>query len=223
MDVKSWATLTTDAVTESLKSVVNYIPKLVGALVVILIGVLVAWAVKTVIVRVLRFIKIKPYTDAIGLNKVFPGKLELAELLGDLAKWIIIIVFLLPALQILDLTQVNALVANVVAYLPNVVIAVAIVVIGTIVADLVSRLVESTATTIGTKTAAVAADVARWAVVVFVVLAALMQLGIAVTIIDRLVTGFVVMVAIAGGLAFGLGGQDSAREAIARLKKNLPK
>lgn len=223
MDVGSWTTLTTDAVTAALRDVVNYLPKLVGALVVILIGVLVAWAIKTVIVRVLGFIKLKPYTDAIGLNKIFPEKVEVVELLGDLAKWIVIIVFLLPALQILDLPQVNELVAAVVAYLPNVVIAVAIVVIGAVVADLAARVVESTATTIGAKTAAVAADVARWAVVVFVVLAALLQLGIATTIIDRLVTGFVAMVAIAGGLAFGLGGQDTAKEAVSRLRKNLPK
>jgi hypothetical protein len=223
MNVKSWANITTEAVTDSLKSVINYLPKVVGALVVILIGVLVGWAVKTVIVKVLRFIKIKPYTDAIGLNKVFPEKLELAELFGDLAKWIIIIVFLLPALQILDLPQVNALVADVVAYLPNVIIAVAIVVIGAVVADLFARLVESATATIGAKTAAVAADVARWSVIVFVVLAALMQLGIAVVIIDRLVTAFVAMLALAGGLAFGLGGQDAAKEAIERLKKNLPK
>lgn len=223
MDVRSWTTITTDAVTESLKGVVNYLPKVVGALVVILIGVLVAWAVKTVIVRVLKFIKIKPYTDAIGLNKVFPGKVELADLLGDLAKWIIVIVFLLPALQILDLSQTGTLVANIVAYLPNVVVAVAIVVIGAVVADLVARLVESAATTIGTKSAAIAADVARWSVIVFVVLAALMQLGIAVVIIDRLVTAVVAMLALAGGLAFGLGGQEAARDVIERLKKNLPR
>jgi len=221
--VKDWTKLTTDAVTESLKGVVNYLPKVVGAVVVILIGVLVAWAVKTVIVRVLKLIKVKPYTDAIGLNKVFPEKLELAELLGDLAKWIIMIVFLLPALEILDLTQINELVAQVVSYLPNVVVAVVIVVVGAVVADLISRVVESAASTIGAKTAAVAADVARWSVVVFAVLAALMQLGIAVGIINNLVVGFVAMVAIAGGLAFGLGGQDAAREVIERLKKNMPK
>jgi hypothetical protein len=223
MNVKEWTTLTTDAVTASLKSVVNYMPKLVGALVVILIGVLVAWAIKTVIVRVLKFVKLKPYTDAIGLNKVFPENLELTELLGDLAKWIIMIIFLLPALEILDLAQVNTLVTRVVAYLPNVVVAVAIVIVGAIVADLISRVVESTASTIGAKTAAIAADVARWAVVVFVVLAALMQLGIATTLIDRVVTGLVAMGALAGGLAFGLGGQDTAKEAIVRLRKNLPK
>lgn len=223
MDIRNWATLTTDAVSSSLRSVVNYLPKVVGALVVILIGVLVAWAVKTVIVRVLKFVKIKPYTDAIGLNKVFPEKLELAELLGDLAKWIIMIVFLLPALDILNFPQVNTLIVNVLAYVPNVVIAVAIVILGTVVADLVSRVVGSTAVTIGAKTAEIAADVARWAIVVFVVLAALLQLGIATVIIDRIVTGFVALLAIAGGLAFGLGGQDAAKEVIARVKKNLPK
>lgn len=223
MNVNDWAKLTTDAVSNSLSDVASFIPKLVGALVVILIGVIVAWAVKTVVVRVLKYVRLKPYTDAIGLNKVFPEKLDLVELIGDLVKWIIVIVFLLPALEILDLTQVNELLTRVVAYLPNVIIAVVIVVIGTVVADLVARVVESTAQTIGAKTAAVAADVARWAIVVFVVLAALTQLGIATTIIDRLVTGFVAMIAIAGGLAFGLGGQDTARGVVGRLLKNLPK
>jgi hypothetical protein len=223
MELQSWANLTTDTVTASLKSVIEYLPRVFGALVVILIGVLVAWAVKTVIVRVLKFIRLKPYTDAIGLNKVFPEKLELVELLGDLAKWIVIIVFLLPALQILNLTGINDLMAQVVAYIPNVVVAVVILIVGAIVADLVSRVVESGAQTIGAKTAAVAADVARWSVIVFVVLAALLQLGIATTIIDRLVTGFVALIAIAGGLAFGLGGQDAAKEVIGRLRKNLPR
>lgn len=221
--VNDWARLTTDAVANSLRDVINFLPNLLGALVVILIGVVLAWAVKTVVVRVLKYVRIKPYTDAIGLNKVFPEKLDLVELIGDLAKWVTVIVFLLPALEILNLTQVNSLMQQIVAYLPNVVVAVVIVIVGAIVADLVSRVVESAAQTIGAKTAAVAADVARWSIVVFVILAALLQLGIATTIIDRLVTGFVAMIAIAGGLAFGLGGQDAAKNGIERLKKNLPK
>lgn len=221
--MNEWANLTADSVTAYLKDVVNYLPKFVGAMVVILLGVLVAWAVKTVVVRVLKFVKLKPYTDAIGLNKVFTEKVEVVELLGDLAKWIVVIVFLLPALQILDLTQVNSLVSDVVAYLPNVVAAVAILTIGTVVADLFSRVVESTARTVGTKTAAVGADVARWSVVVFAVLVALAQLGIAVAIINTIITGLVAALAIAGGLAFGLGGQDAAKDVIARVRKNLPK
>lgn len=220
---QDYASLTTDTVTNFFESIINYLPKVFGAVVVLLIGVLLAWALKTIVVRVLRMVRLKPYTDAIGLNKIFTGKVELVDLIGDLFKWIVLIIFLVPALQILDLTQINALVSDVVAYLPNVVVAVAIIVIGTIIADLISRVVESASTTLGTRTSAIAADVARWAVVVFAVLAALLQLGIATTIIDRLVTGFVAMIAIAGGLSFGLGGQDAARETLDRVRKSLPK
>ncbi len=221
--IKEWWTLTTDAVTSSLKDVASYVPEVLGAIVVILLGVLVAWAVKTVIVKAMSYVKVKPYTDAIGLNKVFKGKTNLVELLGDLAKWIVIIIFLVPALNILGLADVKELVQDVLAYVPEVLKAAVIVVVGTVVADLASRAVEATTQTIGAKTAAIAADIVRWAIIVFVALAALAQLGIATGLIETLVTGVVALIALAGGLAFGLGGQDAAREAIERLKKNLPK
>lgn len=223
MNLKGWTVDTTNAVTTSLQPIFNYIPKLVFALLVILVGVLVAWAVKTIIVKGLRFVKIKPYTDAVGLNKVFTAKIDFPELLGDLAKWIVIIVTLLPAFEILGLQRVADLTEQVVAYLPSVVIAVVIVVVGVAVADLLARVVESTAQTIGASTAAIAADVTRWAVVVFVILASLMELGIATAIIGTMVTAFFAMLAIAGGLAFGLGGQEAAKKAIERATKNLPK
>jgi hypothetical protein len=221
--LKEWWTLTSDAVADSLKGVINFIPEIIGALVVILIGVLVAWAVKTVVVKAMSFVTVKPYTDAIGLNKVFKTKEDLIELFGDLAKWIIIIVFLVPALNILGLADVNELVKSVVAYLPQVIVAVFVLTVGAVLADLASRTVEATAQTIGTKTAAIVADVTRWAVMVFAILIALDQLGIASGVINTLITGFVALIALAGGLAFGLGGQDAAKEVIERLKKNLPR
>jgi hypothetical protein len=221
--LKEWWNLTSDAVVESLRSVINFIPEVVGAFVVILLGVLVGWAVKTVVVKALRFVKVKPYTDAIGLNKIFKTKEDVVELFGDLANWVIIIVFLIPALNILGLADVNELVKSVVAYLPQVVVAVVILMVGAVLADLASRSVEATAQTIGAKTAALVADITRWAVMVFAILVALDQLGIASGIIGTLVTGLVALIALAGGLAFGLGGQDAAKEVIERLKKNLPK
>lgn len=221
--LKEWWNLTSDAVAESLKGVINFIPEVIGALVVLLLGVLVGWAVKTVVVKALRFIKVKPYTDAIGLNKVFKTKEDLVELFGDLAKWVIIIVFLIPALNILGLADVNDLVKSVVSYLPQVIVAVVILMVGAVLADLASRAVEAAAQTIGAKTAALVADIARWSVLVFAILIALDQLGIASGIISTLVTGLVALLALAGGLAFGLGSQDAAKEVIERLKKNLPK
>ncbi|MBW6432047.1 hypothetical protein K0A96_02585 [Patescibacteria group bacterium] len=218
---QEWWNVTTEAVSESLRSVFSYLPEVIGAIVVILIGVLVGWALKTVVVKALRFIKVKPYTDAIGLNKVFKTKEDMVELVGDLVKWVIIIVFLIPALSILGLTDVSEIVKGIVAYLPHVVVAAVIVMVGAILADLASRAVEAGAQTIGAKTAAIVADITRWAIIVFTILVALNQLGIASDIINTLVTGFVALIAIAGGLAFGLGGQEAAKEAIARLRKNL--
>ncbi|MDD3480742.1 MAG: hypothetical protein PHW75_00735 [Patescibacteria group bacterium] len=219
--VADWWNLTTDAVSQSLRDVAGYVPEVIGAVVVILLGVLVGWTLKTVVVKALRFIKVKPYTEAIGLNKVFKTKEDLVELLGDLVKWITIIVFLIPALDILGLAGVNDIVKGLVAYLPHVLVAAVILMVGAVLADLASRAVEATAQTIGAKTAAVVADITRWAIIVFAILVALSQLGIATEIINTLITGVVVLIAIAGGLAFGLGGQDAARDVIERLRKNL--
>lgn len=218
---QEWWNLTTEAVTESLRSVFGYIPEIIGALVVILLGALIGWALKTVVVKALRFVKVKPYTDAIGLNKVFKTREDIVELIGDLVKWVVIIVFLIPALTILGLGDVGNVVRSMVAYLPQVVIAAVVILVGAVLADLASRAIEAGAQTIGAKTAAAVADIARWSIIVFTVLVALNELGIASGIINTLLTGFVALVAIAGGLAFGLGGQEAAKEAIERIKKNL--
>jgi hypothetical protein len=221
--VNDWTEITTTAVSDSLVSVINYIPLIIGALIVILIGVVVAWAVKIVIVKGLGFIKIKKYTDAVGLGKVFTEKVEFVDLIGDIAKWTVIVVFLLPALEILKLNQVGEVVTSILEYIPNVIIAVVAIVVGAIVADLVARTVKSGAATIGVRTADIAADIARWAIIVFVALGALQQLNILPELISTITIGAVAFLVIAGGLAFGLGGKDAAAAAIARVGKNFPK
>jgi len=218
---QEWWNLTTEAVVDSLRSVFSFVPELIAALIVILLGVLIGWALKTVVVKALRFIKVKPYTDAIGLNKVFKTREDVVELVGDLVKWIVIIVFLIPALTIIGLGDIGEIVRSIVAYLPQVVVAAVIILVGAVLADLASRAVEAGAQTIGAKTAAVVADITRWSIIVFTILVALNELGIASAIINTLLTGFVALIAIAGGLAFGLGGQGAAKDAIERLRKNI--
>ena len=215
-----FTTQTTDVFVNFFNSLVDYLPRAIFSVIVVLIGVVVGVLLKMAIVKVLKMVRLKPYTDAVGLDKVFTSKLELAELLGDLAKWAIIIVSLLPALEILNLPKVYDLVYSVVAYIPRAIVAVAIVVIGGVIADLVARLVESTAQTIGAKTAAVASDLTRWIVIVMAVITAVNQLGIDTTVVNQLVTGVIAMLAIAGGLAFGLGGQTAAKEVIEGVKKS---
>lgn len=216
-----WTTLTTNVFVNFFQSVINFLPRLIFAVLIVLLGVLVGKLVKAGIIKVLKMIRLKPYTDAVGLNKVFTQRVEFAELVGDLFGWTIILVSLLPAFEILQMPRVYDLVLAIVAYIPRVIVAVAIIIIGAVIADLVSRLVESTANTIGTKTAAVAADLTRWLIIVIAVISAINQLGINTVVINQVITGLIALLAIAGGLAFGLGGQDAAKEVIAQIRKSV--
>lgn len=221
--VTDWSNAVTTAVADSLARIVNYLPNVIFAIVVVLVGVILGWAVKTVIVKIADFINLKSVSETIGLNKIFKGKVDVKGLLGDLAQWIIVIIFLAQALEILGLSQVSGVVNNVIGYIGNVIAAVFIILIGAIIADLVAKVVSEASKTVGAKTADLLADVARYTIIIFVILAALSQLGIATTMLGTLFTGFVALVAIAGGLAFGLGGQDAAKDLVNRLRKNLPK
>ena len=223
MEFTSWAQLTTSAVSDQLVKVVNYLPNVLAALLVVLIGAIVAWAVKTVIVKGLGFIKLKKYTDAVGLGKIFTEKVEFATLLGDIASWTVIIVFLIPALEILKISQINLVLESILAYIPSVVVAVVSVMFGAVIADLVARVIRSTAVTVGTRNADLLSDFAKWAIIVFVVLGALQQLNILPQLISTITIGVVAFAVIAGGVAFGLGGKDAAADLIVSVRKRFPK
>jgi len=221
MNIENSAQLTSNAVTDQLVKVVNYLPNILSAIVVILVGVIVAWAVKVVIVKGLGFIKLKKYTDSVGLGKVFTEKVEFATLIGDIAKWTIVIVFLIPALEILGISEVNIVLESILAYIPNVILAIVSVMIGAVVADLVSRAIRSAALTMGTRNADLLADLAKWSIMVFVILGALQQLNILPQLISTLTIGVMAFFVIAGGVAFGLGGKDAASSLIAGLGKKF--
>ncbi len=217
------ASSVSDAVRAMLTSVISYIPDLVAAIIVVLIGIIVAWAVKTVIVKGLGALNLKKYTDALGLNKVITKDVEVITLLGDIAKWVIMLTFLVVALDVAKLSGANDLLKGILAYVPDVAKAIVILFIAVVVADLTSRVVKATANSIGVRASEILSDIARWAIIVFAFLAALQQLGLATELINTLFTGVVAFLAIAGGLAFGLGGKDAAQNTIEKVKKAFPK
>jgi len=218
------ATTVTDAVRETISNVVEYIPSALAAVIVVLIGIIVAWAVKTVIVRGLGFLQVKKYTDAVGLNKVITKEVEVVELLGDIAKWVILLTFVVVALDVAKLAGANDLLKGLLSYVfSNVAKAVVVLFIGVVIADLASRVVKATANSIGVRASEILSDIARWAIITFAFLAALQQLGLATDLINTLFMGIVALVAIAGGIAFGLGGKDAAQDAINTVRKAFPK
>ncbi|MDO8507270.1 MAG: hypothetical protein Q7S53_01750 [bacterium] len=217
------ATAVTDAVRNTLSDVIAYIPDLVAAIIVVLVGIIVAWAVKTVIVKGLGFLQIKKYTDAVGLNKVITKDVEVVDLLGDIAKWVILLTFIIVALDVAKLSGANDLLKSVLAYIPNVAKAAVLLFIGVVVADLASRVVKATANSIGVRASEILSDIARWAIIIAAFFQAMKLLGLIAGPIETLWTGVIAFLAIAGGLAFGLGGKDAATDIINSVKKAFPK
>lgn len=219
-NLSDWTNSVQTGVGDAVQQVISYLPKFFGALVVLLVGVVVAYVLKAIVVRLLKAVKVQPYANKVRLNEVFPGQYDVAELVGDLVKWFFIIVFLLQALSIADLLAVSGLVNGLLGYIPNVLAAVVLVLVGGVVADLVNRLVVNAARMVGAVTAAMLGQVAKYAIWVVVVFTALAQLGVNTLFLDRLFTAIVVMLALAGGLAFGLGGQSAAKDWLESARKS---
>lgn len=141
---------------------------------------------------------------------------------GGLIKWSIITIMFLAVLQILGLGQVSAVIGTIIAiYLPKIVIAVLIMLVSVIVADLLKKVVIATASNAHLSSARVLGSLTKTAVIIFAVLSALVQLGIAVTLINTLFIGTVVAASIAFGLAFGLGGRDLAARILTKTEEEL--
>lgn len=148
--------------------------------------------------------------------------LDSGAFIGGLVKWFVIVVFLVAAFDILGLTQVNLFLQQVViAYLPRVIVAALILLVGGVVGDVTERIVVTAAKSAEVRSAHFAGTIAKWAVWVFAILVALSQLGIAAAFSQTLFTGIVIAISLALGLSFGLGGQEAAGRFIERLRGEM--
>jgi len=214
----------TSAVSETLKGIAAFLPNLLWALVIFIVGVIIAVILRNLLVRLLNLIGFERALSATGIPdalKKADASLTVTKLLAELLRWIVILAFLGPAVKQLGLTDLNNAIQSLIYYIPNVVIAVVIIAVGSVLAKLARDFVTATASSVGTNAARSAGEIARWAITIFAFLAALSQLGVASDLIRILVTGFVAMLALAGGLAFGLGGQDSARDWLKKMQEEM--
>lgn len=225
-NIQLWTDTVQTALNNSLVQLLEFIPKLVGAVLIFVIGLLIASLVRAIVVRLLTVAQLEAFTEKVGLNKLLRGfgsQITAQEVLGEIIRWSIIFVFLVPASEILGLGQLSQLINNLVNYIPNVIIAVIILTVGAIIADILGEVVRGTSDAIGASTANLLGVAAKYAVIAFSILIAISELGIAASIINALVWGFVGMMALAGGLAFGLGGKDVAADLLDSLVKSIKK
>jgi hypothetical protein len=136
-------------------------------------------------------------------------------------KWFLILVFLMAAANILQLTQVTNFLNSIIFYIPNVVVAVVILAIVTLVGNFVYGVVRGSSRAAGMVSATFLAAISKWAIIIFGIFAALIQLGVAGTLVSTIFIGIVAMLALAGGLAFGLGGKEEAALLLRKIREEL--
>ena len=212
------------AVSQSLQGAATILPNLLASIVIFLIGVFLGVVLKNLLIKVLNLFNAESLIAPTGITfalKKADKELSTTKVLGELLKWFVILVFLVPTLDILGLQQVGNLINSLLLYLPNVLIAVIIVVVGAIFARFARDFVVAATAGTGAHAANLAGQVARWSIIIFAILAALTQLGVASDLIRILFTGAVAMIALAGGLAFGLGGKDLASNLLKKIQEDL--
>lgn len=216
-----------DAFVSMFYEVMTFLPTLAIALLVILAGWLLGGVLKRVVVKVFRTMKVNDLLSSAGVDALaeragYP--LKAGVFVGTLVKWFVIAVFFVAALDIIGLTQVTEFVREVViGYLPHVIVAVLILLVASIVAHFASTAVVAALRTAQVNKPEMFGKVAYYAIIVFAVLAALNQLKIAPELVQMLFAGLVFASALALGLAFGLGGRETAARLLDKVSGNSHK
>jgi hypothetical protein len=222
--ILDWADVTILAFQNLWQGFLNFIPVLIGAIIVFVIGWFISVGVGKLITEILKKAKFNQIFEKGGWKTALAKaeiKVDASGFIGAIVKWILVIVFLLAAVEILGLPQFADFLRSVLGYLPNVVVASLIFVVTVIVVDIVEKLVRASVESIKVGYGQVVSAIVRWSIWVFAILAILHQLGIARPFMEILFTGLVAMLVISLGIAFGLGGKDVAAEILQDLKRKL--
>ena len=197
-----------------------FVPKFLAGLVILLIGIIIASIFRRVVIEVFRTLKVEAFLHKYGVPEM-REEFTWSNILAEIVRWFVIIIFLIPTAEVWGLSKITSVLNGFLSYLPNVFVAAVIALVGFVFARLTHDVLLVSVKGVDPKTASTISSVARWAVNTFVVLAVLNQLGVASDLIRILFTGFVAMLAVAGGIAFGLGGQGAAKEVVDGLKRRL--
>ncbi len=206
----------------SLNQVGEFLPRILIAIVVVVVGWLVAKAVRFAIVKMLRAVNFNVVTEKAGIDAFLQqggSEINATNVLGMLAYWLVILASLMVAFNGMGLTHVTDLIERIVLFVPKVMVAVLILAFGAYFARFIGLALTTYCKNVGIGDAEVLGKVAMYAIMVFVILIALDQLGLG-EIIKQTFLILIAAVALGLALAFGLGGQKRAAEFLERWSSN---
>lgn len=202
---------------DAFSMILGAIPRILGFIVIVAIGWFISSLLARAVLGLLRAIRFDELMQRSGLadfmNKMGTGT-DPAGIVAGLVKWIVRIVVLLAAFDTLGLPAVSDVMRQLLLWLPNLIVAMVILFIGGIAARALGNVARGATAEGGFRNPETLSNVARTAVWAFAIVVAVNQLGIATNLINTLVTGLIGALALAAGLAFGLGGRDLAQRSL---------
>ncbi len=219
--IQTWGEAITLSLMNLWDQVISFLPSLVGALLVLIAGWIVAVVLGKVVEKILKAARIDQALDRVIGDKLGNIEAKFSAFVGGLVKWFLILVFLIAAANILQLVQVSMFLESIIMYIPNIVVAVIILAGVFLLGNFVYGIVKGSTKAAGVMSATLLAAISKWAIIIFGVFAALLQLGIAEYLVGTIITGIVAMLALAGGLAFGLGGKEEAALILKKIREEI--
>jgi hypothetical protein len=193
------------------------IPKIIGFAVILLIGWLVAGALSGVVAGLLRAVRFNDLAQRSGFSGFVHNmgvQTDASGVIATAVNWFVRLIFLVVAFDALGLPAVSQVLQQLLLWLPNLVVALMVLVIGGLIANAAYGVVRGATAEAGFANADLLATLARFAVWAFAIVVAVNQIGIATTLVNTLFMGVVGALALGFGLAFGLGGRDTAAEIV---------
>lgn len=192
----------------------NFVSSLCAIILILLVGWIIARIIKNVVVRILDVLQLDSFVEKVGVDKILAKggiKYSISELIGVLSYWIIMLIALVIAISAVNLNgQAASLLNTIVLYIPRVISAIFILVVGIFFASFVNAAVQTAAANIGVEQAGLLARLSQFIIIIFTADIALKQLRIDIGGIENAVLIILSSLGLAFALAFGLGCKDIA-------------
>jgi hypothetical protein len=226
MIISDWLEVTLETISDTWIRILNFLPNAIGAIVITIAGVIIAGILKWAVITVLEAAKVQRFFDQVHFTEVMKKagiNLKAPEIGGQFVKWLTIIIFLIPASEILGIQTIANRLNDLLSYLPNIGIATVILLVGILTANFLANVVKATAAGIGVNTAHLLSTITRYVIYIFIAITVFFELGVPQYMLNVIITGLIAAIAIASGLAFGLGGQSAANDLIKKIREDFKK
>jgi hypothetical protein len=222
--IQDWSLITMQALQGAWEEILLFLPNLLAAIVIFVLGWIISIWIGKLIAQILKKLKFDSIFEKTGWRDALSNadiRVEPSSFIGAICKWILVVVFLMIVTDIMGWVAFAGLLAKIIAWMPNLLVAIIILVVAIIIADIVEKLVKVSTKKMGVSSVNFLGSIVKWAIYIFAGLAVLLQLGVTPKIVEVLIIGFVGTLTLALGLSFGLGGREVAGRIIEEARRKI--